>query len=99
MTVELDEIDAASEAETSTSAASIVPRVVVYSMNALAVVLTLFDATTAPPETPFACHDDPNEMSMIASATFSLPTVAVIDEACVAVTARLPLASTFESRM
>ena len=100
ITVEVEAIDAESVAATRMSAASIVPCVApVNSMNACASVLTLFDATTAPPDAPLACHEEPKEMSMIASATFSLPVVEVIDAACVAVTARLPVAWISESRM
>src|SRR5688500_15863272 len=66
-------------------------------MEAFALVLTLLDATIAPPDMPSACQLAPSAMSITASATFSLPVTAVIFDACVAVTARLPVACTSAS--
>ena len=67
-------------------------------MNASATVDTLLEAMIAPPARPFACIAGPKTMSSAASATFSLPAVAVSCEACVAVTARFPATSSAVSR-
>ena len=75
---------------TSTSAASTSPWAPLNSMYAFAFVLTLFDATIAPPERPVACAAEPMAMSTAASATFSLPTTAMICAACDGGHRRLP---------
>ena len=74
---------AASVAETVTSPpASTVPCAPVNSMNARASVLTLFDVSTPPPETPVVAEPGESTASSCASATPSLPVVAVSCAAC-----------------
>ena len=97
ITVEVDRITAESVALTSTSSASMTPGAPVNSIDAWAFVLTLLEATIAPPARPVRLGPDPIAMSTVASATFSLPLTAVIRAACTAVTVRSPVAWTFES--